>query len=81
MFTLDQVVPWGRSFDEYKRMFALGASDLNGRILGCGDGPASFNAEATRFGHRVISCDPIYRFGTEEIQRHGPARVHAQTYP
>jgi hypothetical protein len=68
MFTLDQVVPWGRSFDEYKRMFALGASDLNGRILGCGDGPASFNAEATRFGHRVISCDPIYRFGTEEIQ-------------
>jgi hypothetical protein len=69
MFTLDQVVPWGRSFDEYKRMFALGASDLNGRILGCGDGPASFNAEATRFGHRVISCDPIYRFGTEEIQR------------
>ena len=23
MFTLDQVVPWGRSFDEYQRMFAL----------------------------------------------------------
>jgi hypothetical protein len=68
MFTLDQVVPWGRSFDEYTRMFALSASDLNGRILGCGDGPASFNAEATRCGHRVISCDPIYRFGTEEIR-------------
>jgi len=23
MFTLDQVVLWGRSFDEYRRMFAL----------------------------------------------------------
>jgi hypothetical protein len=23
-FTLEHVVPWGRSFDEYRRMFALG---------------------------------------------------------
>ena len=23
MFALDEVVPWGRSFDEYRRMFAL----------------------------------------------------------
>ena len=27
-------------------------------MLGCADGPASFNAEATRHGLRVISCDP-----------------------
>jgi len=68
MFTLDQVVPWGRSFDEYLRMFALTEPDLGSRILGCGDGPASFNAEATRLGARVISCDPIYRWTTAEIQ-------------
>lgn len=68
MFTLDQVVPWGRSFDEYRRMFALTGTDLSGRILGCGDGPASFNAEATRAGHAVVSCDPIYQFTASQIR-------------
>lgn len=65
---LDQVVPWGRSFDEYRRLFALGDADLSGRILGCGDGPASFNAEATLQGHGVVSCDPIYAFSPSEIE-------------
>lgn len=68
MFTLDHVVPWGRSFDEYRRMFALTDHDLCLRILGCGDGPASFNVEATRRGLRVISCDPIYRWDAAQIQ-------------
>jgi hypothetical protein len=68
MFTLDQVVPWGRSFDEYRRMFALTEGDLALKVLGCGDGPASFNAEATRRGASVISCDPIYRYDAARIQ-------------
>jgi len=61
MFNLDQVVPWGRSFDEYRRMFGLADADLGRRIVGCGDGPAAFNAEATARGARVVSCDPIYQ--------------------
>jgi hypothetical protein len=69
VFTLSSVVPWGRSFDEYRRMFALTDGDLGGRILGCGDGPASFNAEATRRGTQVISCDPLYRFSAEQIRQ------------
>jgi hypothetical protein len=68
MFTLSSVVPWGRSYDEYVRMFALGNADLASRILGCGDGPASFNAEATRRGGRVVSCDPIYQFSSNQIR-------------
>ena len=68
MFTLDQVVPWGRSFEEYQRMFALTADDLQLRIVGCGDGPASFNAEATRRGSRVVSCDPIYRYDIGQLR-------------
>ena len=68
MFTLDQVVPWGRSFDEYRRMFALSDADLASRILGCGDGPAGFNADATRRGTRVVSADPVYRFTAAEIR-------------
>ncbi len=69
MFELSQVVPWGRSFDEYRQMFRLTDADLDRPILGCGDGPAGFNAEATRLGGRVISCDPIYGFTASEIER------------
>lgn len=75
-FTLNGVVPWGRTFDEYSAMFALSEGDTAGRILGCGDGPASFNTEATARNIRVVSCDPIYLFSPEAIE----ARVQA-TYP
>ena len=68
MFTLEEVVPWGRSFDEYCRMFALRDDDLTMRILGCGDGPAGFNAEATRRGTQVVSCDPIYRYDAAQVR-------------
>ncbi len=66
---LDRVVPWGRSFEEYAHMFALAGRELRGRILGCADGPASFNAEAHARGVRVVSCDPLYAFTAPEIQR------------
>jgi hypothetical protein len=68
MFTLNQVVPWGRSFAEYRRMFALSDADLKLRILGCADGPASFNVESTQRGTAVISIDPLYRLDTETIR-------------
>jgi hypothetical protein len=68
MFTLDQVVPWGRSFDEYRRMFVLTEDELPLKIVGCGDGPASFNAEATRRGPQVSSCDPIYRYNADQLR-------------
>ena len=63
------MVPWGRSFEEYQAMFALSEDDLKKRILGCGDGPASFNAEATKRGSKVTSCDPVYQFESKEIRR------------
>ncbi|MCP9845798.1 SAM-dependent methyltransferase [Synechococcus sp. Lug-A] len=75
MFTLDQVVPWGRSFEEYSAMFSLVGADMAGHILGCGDGPASFNTEATKRGIKVVSCDPIYTFSRADIE----ARI-AATY-
>jgi hypothetical protein len=67
-FSLANIVPWGRSFDEYVAMFALSDSDLQGRILGCGDGPASFNASLTRRGGRVASVDPLYRFAAADVR-------------
>ena len=71
---LEQVVPWGRSLDEYAHMFDLGESELaTSRILGVGDGPASFNVEMHALGRRVVSVDPIYVFAPEQIR----ARVEA----
>jgi len=66
---LEKVVPWGRSFSEYIRMFDLKPNELKLKILDCGGGPASFNAEMTNQGNNVISCDPIYEFGAMEIAR------------
>lgn len=67
-FTLDTVVPWGRSFSEYVAMFSLSDADLEKRILGCGDGPAAFNCELTKDDGQVISVDPLYQFTAQEIQ-------------
>jgi hypothetical protein len=65
---LSSVVPWGRSLSEYKEMFSLSNRDLSKKILGCGDGPASFNAELTEKNGNVISVDPIYQFSADQIQ-------------
>lgn len=87
--TLDSVVPWGRSLDEYCRMFALSDPALQLALLDCGGGPASFNAELTQRGGRVISCDPLYQFSVEQIEQRIQAtypviiegvRAHAQAY-
>jgi uncharacterized protein (DUF952 family) len=67
-FTLDEVVPWGRSFDEYVAMFALSDDDLARRILGMADGPASFNARLTKRGGSAISADPLYRWSAPQIR-------------
>ncbi len=66
---LNEVVPWGRTLGEYKLMFALSEADLNAKIIGCGDGPASFNAEMTELGHDVVSIDPVYQFYAAQIKQ------------
>jgi hypothetical protein len=68
-FKYKEAVPWGRSFDEYQRMFDLSKKDLARKILGCADGPASFNAEMFRQEHRVVSCDPLYEFSADQIKQ------------
>lgn len=57
-------------------MFDLSIADLEKRILGCGDGPASFNAELSAEGGKVVSVDPIYQFSGTEI--HGQIK---RVYP
>jgi hypothetical protein len=74
---LEEVVPWGRTLEEYKSMFSLSEADLNAKILGCGDGPASFNAEMSELKRSVVSIDPIYQFSAEQIEQ----RVRAAYEP
>ncbi|MDP9454496.1 MAG: SAM-dependent methyltransferase [Actinomycetota bacterium] len=64
---LEDVVPWGRSKNEYTRMFGLTPRDLRASILDCAGGPSSFNAEMIREGYKVVSCDPLYRFSAGQI--------------
>lgn len=68
-FKYKDVVPWGRSYDEYLRMFDLKESELKLKILGCGDGPAAFNSECNKRGGHVISADPLYNLTKEEIRK------------
>ena len=68
-YSLKKIVPWGRTFEEYQAMFALTAVDLEKHILGCADGPASFNATLTKQNGRIISTDPLYAFSKEAIKQ------------
>jgi hypothetical protein len=82
-YTYESVVPWGRSFDEYVRMFGLGDVDLRSKVLGCADGPANFNAKMAERGHHVVSCDPLYQFSRSQIKERIDEtydNVIAQTY-
>jgi hypothetical protein len=68
-FELKNTVPWGRNLDEYKSMFSLTISEMDKDIVSFGDGPASFNAEMTKYKKRVISIDPIYQFSEKELRQ------------
>lgn len=66
---LENIVPWGRNLSEYVAMFLLTKDDLNGKILGCGDGPSSFNTEVDLNGGSVVSVDPLYAYSKQEIMQ------------
>lgn len=68
-FKLDHVVPWGRNLNEYRLMFKLDDNDMSKKIAGFGDGPASFNCEATQQGYSVTSFDSIYQFSKNDLQK------------
>ncbi len=64
---LENIVPWGRNLSEYVAMFMLTKDDLNGKMLGCGDGPSSFNMEVDLNDGSVVSVDPLYAYSKKEI--------------
>lgn len=68
-FRYQDIVPWGRSFDEYLDMFDLSEEDLTRDIVGVGDGPASFNVRMFQRGTPIVSVDPIYQYSETELRQ------------
>ncbi len=69
---IDRIVFIGRTFDEYKAIFALDDDVLrNGPILDCAAGPSSFAAEAARKGLQVTACDMTYQLPIEFLGEKG----------
>ena len=58
-----------RNYNEYIRMFDLTEEDMRAGILGCADGPASFNCTCHLRGFRVISADPMYQYTGRVIRK------------
>jgi hypothetical protein len=78
-----------RSFSEYRAMFALDDTDLDGVVLDCGGGASSFVAEAARTGVRALAADPLYargasvladRLRTDQERAHALMRANAEQY-
>ncbi len=67
-FQITDVLPWGRNAAEYHAMFALENGQPQCRILDVGGGPASYNAEKTEEGAKVVSVDPLYQFSASAIR-------------
>lgn len=68
-FDLGRAVPWGRNRVEYLAFFDLLGLEPGTRILDCGSGPSSFNAEMTALGIPVVSADPLYAYSKAAIAR------------
>ena len=65
---MSKFVLWGHSLDDYREMFDLSESDLNGRLLEVGGGPTTFNADMQARGANVISCDDMFAYPIEKMK-------------
>ena len=59
---------WGHSLADYRQMFGLSDEDLDKKIIDCGAGPASFNADMHELGKRVISVDELYQLPFDMLE-------------
>jgi hypothetical protein len=66
---LDRVVLLGRTFEEYRRFFALDVPSLRGKaVLDVASGVSSFCAEAHDEGLKVRAADRIYDLPIETLE-------------
>jgi len=59
---------YGRTFEEYRRLFDLAPETLQGRrVLDCPGGPGSFTAVANAIGADATAVDPCYGPPVEDL--------------
>ena len=76
----ENVLFYGRTLQEYIKMFALELSKYQGcKILDCPAGPASFVEEATQQGLDVRGCDPLYTDDLELLIEYGKFGIDKTT--
>ncbi|OGT43691.1 MAG: hypothetical protein A3F13_07015 [Gammaproteobacteria bacterium RIFCSPHIGHO2_12_FULL_40_19] len=61
---------WVYDFSDYQQMYDLDERDLKKSIFDFSAGIASFNAEATKRGMRVISADAAYALSEAKMRLH-----------
>lgn len=59
---------WSHSLTDYIAMFDLSDEDLQGSFIDFASQAASFNAQLTASGGKVISCDPLYKYQLPELR-------------
>jgi SAM-dependent methyltransferase len=62
-----KLVLWGHDVDEYKEMFALSQTDLEGSILEFGCGPSAVNKQLTDKGREIVSVDDMFVKNKDEL--------------
>lgn len=59
---------WGRTLEEYKKMFSLDDILPLTKILSIADGPSTFNLQLRKLGIQIISVDPIYNLSVDDLK-------------
>jgi hypothetical protein len=69
---IDRIAFFGRTYDEYLRMFDLSEALLRkGPVLDCPAGASSFAIEARELGFTITACDILYNAGRDDLLRKG----------
>lgn len=67
--TSQHLLGWGLGLDDYREMFDLKDEDLSAKILECFPGATSFNAQAKKLKADIISCDRIYKYKPDQLEK------------
>lgn len=59
---------WGRTLEEYRKIFSLYKLTPQTKIISIADGPSTFNLQLREIGLQAISVDPIYNLSVDNLK-------------
>lgn len=60
---------WGRTLEEYQKMFSIDNILQSTKILSIADGPSTFNLQLRNLGIQITSVDPIYDLSADNLKQ------------